>query len=118
MAMMSSARAIPGKKEIQYMPDIMYWNPLEISMPREGSVTGTPTPRNDSTASREMACARSMVTMTISGGRQFGKMWRHNMRGHDNAWQRAASTYSRLRSTMAAPRVARAKYAHWTAMSA
>src|SRR3546814_15140461 len=71
-------------------------------MPSDGSVTGTPTPRKDSVASSAMACARSMVAITISGGMQLGKTWRHKTRCHDSDMQRAASTYSRLRSTRAA----------------
>ena len=78
-------------------------------MPSDGSVTGTPTPRNDSVASSAMACARSMVAITISGGMQLGSTWRNSTRPHDSDMQRAASTYSLPRSTSAAPRAARAK---------
>ena len=78
-------------------------------MPSEGWVTGTPTPRKDSVASSAMARASVMVAITISDGMQLGSMWRNTMRLAGKARQVAASTYSLLRSTRAAPRAARAK---------
>lgn len=39
---------------------------------RLGSVTGTPSPRNDKVASSAIARPTWIVTMTMSGGMQFG----------------------------------------------
>lgn len=83
--------------------------PFAISMPSEGWVTGTPMPRNDSVASSAIACARSIVAITMSGGMQLGSRCRNTMRGQPSARQRAASMYSLLRSTSAAARAVRAK---------
>jgi hypothetical protein len=58
----------------------MYWKPLAISMPSEGSVGGSPSPRKDSVASSEMAFATCTVPTTISGGRQFGSRCRTTTR--------------------------------------
>ena len=58
----------------------MYWKPLAISMPSEGSVTGRPRPRNDSVASSAIELATCTVATTISGGRQFGRMCRNTTR--------------------------------------
>ena len=75
-ATMATTSAMPGKNEIQYVPESMNSKPLAISSPSEGSVTGTPTPRKDSVASSAMACATCTVATTISGGRQLGSRWR------------------------------------------
>src|SRR5215207_2848585 len=58
----------------------MYWKPLAISMPSDGSVGGRPSPKNDSVASSEMAFATCSVATTISGGSEFGSRWRKTMR--------------------------------------
>ena len=53
--MISSTRAMPGKAAIQYSPESRNSNPLAIRSPREGWVTGTPTPRKDRVASSVIA---------------------------------------------------------------
>ena len=59
--MIRSTRAIPGKAAIQYSPESRNSNPFAIKRPREGWVTGTPTPRNDRVASSVIAPAMLIV---------------------------------------------------------
>ena len=54
---MVTTSAMPGKKLIQYLPESRYSKPLAISRPSEGSVIGSPMPRNDKVASSAMALA-------------------------------------------------------------
>ena len=48
-------------------------------MPREGCVTGRPSPRKDSAASAMMAPATWVVATTISGERILGRICRRTM---------------------------------------
>ena len=70
----------------------MYWNPLAMSMPSEGSVGGRPRPRKDKVASSEMEFAICTVATTMSGGSEFGSKWRKTMRLADSGVAAAAST--------------------------
>ncbi|MNT85611.1 hypothetical protein D3C72_2257960 [compost metagenome] len=53
---------------------------MEINKPSDGSVIGTPTPRNDSVASSAIAVAIWMVANTMTGPRQLGSRWKTMMR--------------------------------------
>ena len=55
--------AIPGKMVIHQSPENKNSWPIRISVPSDGRVGGTPTPRNDSVASVRIA-----VAMLIVGG--------------------------------------------------
>ena len=110
--------ATPGKKLIQYSPESRNSKPLAMSNPREGSVTGTPTPRKLSVASSAMAEAIWIVATTSTGPRQFGRMWTKMTRRLGKPRFRAASTYSLRRSTRAEARMMRAYWAHCTATMA
>ena len=81
---------------------------MRISVPSDGAVGGTPTPRNDSVASVMMAMARWMVAITSTGPMTLGRMWRRRMVKGPMPIRRAACTYSLLRSTSVEPRTVRA----------
>ena len=87
----------------------MYWKPLAISMPSEGSVGGRPRPRNDSVASSAIELAICTVATTISGGRQFGRMWRKTTRARRQRRRQRGLDILLARSTEAAPCAVRAK---------
>ena len=107
--MIVSSSARPGKKLIQYLPDSMYSKPLEISRPSEGSVSGRPTPRNDSVASSAMACAICTVADHDQRRQAVGQhVAEHDARAAAAPGSCAASMYSLRRSTSAEPRTVRA----------
>ena len=51
---------------------------MRISVPSDGWVGGTPTPRNDSVASVMMAMARLIVAITSTGPITLGSTWRQH----------------------------------------
>src|SRR3984893_1691012 len=104
----SSTRARPGKMVIHHSPENRKSLPMRISVPSEGCVGGTPTPRKDSVASVMMASARLMVAITSTGPITLGSTWRSMMASGWRPMTRAACTYSLPRSTMVEPRTARA----------
>ena len=81
---------------------------MRISVPSEGSVGGSPTPRNDSVASARIAWPSDKVAITSTGPSTLGRMWLNMMRAEPMPITRAAITYSLLRSTMVEPRTVRA----------
>src|SRR5690606_13293786 len=81
-----------GKNRIHHSPENRNCWPMRISVPSEGWVGGTPTPRKDSVASSMMASARPMVPMTSTGPRTLGRMWRTRMRSGCTPMMRAAET--------------------------
>ncbi len=60
-------------------------------MPKDGSVTGRPRPRNESVASSAMALAIWTVATTIKGGRQLGKRCLNTILAPENGVASAAS---------------------------
>ena len=101
IATITTSRATPGNTLIQYLPDIRYCEPLEISRPSEGEVGGNPRPRNDKVASNVIADATCSAVTASSGVRQLGSRCLKMMRGVDRPRQVAASMYSLRRSTSA-----------------
>ena len=81
---------------------------MRISVPSDGCVGGTPTPRNDSVASVMMAVATLMVAITSTGPMTLGSTWCTMMASGWRPMTRAACTYSLLRSTSVEPRTVRA----------
>ncbi len=51
---------------------------MRISVPSDGEVGGTPTPRNDSVASVRMAAATWIVASTSTGPSTLGSTWREH----------------------------------------
>ena len=82
--------------------------PIRISVPSDGVVGGTPTPRKDSVASVMIAMARWIVAITSTGPSTFGRIWRHRISPGPIPITRAACTYSFSRSTRGEPRTVRA----------
>src|SRR6185312_9003519 len=105
------ASVMPGKMVIHHSPENRKSLPMRISVPSDGCVGGTPTPRNDSVASVMMASAKLMVAMTSTGPSTLGSTWRNMMVAGLSPISRAASTYSLLASTSTEPRTVRA---YWT----
>src|SRR6185312_14876982 len=70
------ASVMPGKMVIHHSPENRKSLPMRISVPSDGCVGGTPTPRNDSVASVMIAVAMWIVAMTSTGPRTFGSTWR------------------------------------------
>ena len=70
----------------------MYWKPLAISMPSDGSDTGSPRPRKDRVASSAIELATCTVATTISGGRQLGNTCRNATRAELSGVDSAATT--------------------------
>ena len=93
---------------IHHSPEKRKSLPTRISVPSEGCVGGTPTPRKDSVASVMIAEATWMVASTSTGPITLGSTWRSMMRADDTPITRAACTYSLLRSTIVEPRTVRA----------
>src|SRR6185437_59535 len=104
----SSTSARPGKMVIHHSPENRKSLPMRISVPSEGCVGGTPTPRKDNVTSVMMASARLMVAMTSTGPITLGSTWRSMMASGWRPMTRAAWTYSLPRSTMVEPRTVRA----------
>jgi hypothetical protein len=75
--------------------------------PSEGSVIGSPSPRNDSVASSAIAAATWTVATTIIGAAVRQQMPK-DVRDGGNATHRAASMYLLALSTSAALRTVRA----------
>jgi hypothetical protein len=98
----------PGKMVIHHSPENRKSLPMRISVPSEGEVGGTPTPRNDSVASVMIAAATWIVASTSTGPSTLGSTWRNMMRSGATPITRAACTYSLLRSTSVEPRTVRA----------
>ena len=93
---------------IHHSPENRKSLPMRISVPSDGEVGGTPTPRKDKVASIRMAVATCKVASTITGPSTLGSTWRRMMRNGATPMTRAACTYSFCRSTMALPRTVRA----------
>ena len=104
----SAPASAPGKIVIHHSPENRKSLPTRISVPSEGEVGGTPTPRNDSVASVRIAVATWIVASTSTGPSTLGSTWRRMMRSGDTPMTRAACTYSLLRSTSVEPRTVRA----------
>ena len=79
-----------------------------MSVPSDGWVGGTPTPRNDRVASVRIAIARLMVAMTSTGPITFGRTWWNMIEIGRRPMTRAACTYSLFFSTIVEPRTVRA----------
>src|SRR5262249_7636775 len=75
----SPASVTPGKIAIHHSPANRNLLPMLIRVPSEGWVGGSPTPRNDSVASRMMASPRLMVAITRTGPITFGRTWRNRI---------------------------------------
>ena len=99
---------MPGKMVIHHSPENRKSLPTRISVPSDGEVGGTPTPRKDSVASVMMAVATWMVASTSTGPITLGSTCVRMMRSGDTPMTRAACTYSLLRSTSVEPRTVRA----------
>ncbi len=93
---------------IHHSPENRKSLPMRMSVPSEGCVGGTPTPRKDSVASVMMASAKLMVAITSTGPITLGSTWRSMMASGRRPMIRAACTYSLPRSTMVEPRTVRA----------
>src|SRR6185295_11684158 len=100
--------AAPGNTVIHHSPDRRNSLPTRISVPSDGCVAGTPTPRNDSVASVMMAVPMLMVASTSTGPITFGSTCDSMMASGRRPMTRAACTYSFSRSTMVEPRTVRA----------
>ncbi len=81
---------------------------MRISVPSDGLVGGTPTPRNDSVASVMMAWPTWIVASTSTGPSTLGSTWRRSRRQRETPMRRAACTYSLWRSISVEPRTVRA----------
>ena len=82
--------------------------PSSSSAPSAGVGGRMPKPRNESTASREIAIPTVSVAATTIGPIVFGSMWRSMIRRSPAPAARAASTYSFSRSDRKTPRTIRA----------
>ena len=65
---------------------------MRTSVPSEGWLGGSPTPRNDKVASVMTASARLIVAITSTGPSTFGRTCANMMRGADTPMSRAAAT--------------------------
>src|SRR5690606_37456539 len=81
-----------GKNNIHHSPENRNCWPMRISVPSDGWVGGTPTPRKESVASSMMASASPIVPMTRTGPSTLGRMWRIRMRKECTPMMRAAET--------------------------
>ena len=70
--------ATPGKIVIHHSPENRKSLPMRISVPSEGWVGGTPTPRKDSVASVMIATPRWSVAITSTGPSTLGSTWREH----------------------------------------
>ena len=104
----SARSAMEGKARIHHSPENRKPCPMRISVPSDGWVGGTPTPRKDKVASAMMASARPIVAITSTGPITFGRIWRRRMLAGWRPITRAAWTYSLPFSTIVAPRTTRA----------
>ena len=93
---------------IHHSPENRKSLPMRISVPSDGCVGGTPTPRNDSVASVRIAVATWIVASTSTGPMTLGSTCFRMMRSGATPTTRAACTYSLLRSTSVEPRTVRA----------
>src|SRR5438105_8538305 len=100
--------AAPGKIVIHHSPENKKSLPTRISVPSDGRVGGTPTPRNDSVASVMIAVAMLIVASTNTGPSTFGSRCRRMMPSGEIPITRAACTYSLFFSTIVDPRTVRA----------
>ena len=100
--------AAPGKMVIHHSPENKNSLPMRISVPSDGSVGGTPTPRNDSVASVRIAVAMLIVASTSTGPSTLGSRCRAMMPSGATPITRAACTYSLFFSTIVEPRTVRA----------
>ena len=107
--------AAPGKIVIHHSPENRKSLPTRISVPSDGCVGGTPTPRNDSVASVMIAVAMLIVASTSTGPSTLGSRWRRMMPSGEMPITRAAWTYSLFFSTIVEPRTVRA---YWTQLAA
>ena len=103
-----AASVTPGKTVIHQSPDCRTSLPRRISVPSDGWVEGSPTPRKESVASVMMARPRLMVAITSTGPVTLGSTWRTMIRTGDRPITRAAWTYSLFFSTRTEPRTVRA----------
>src|SRR5262249_11839460 len=92
MERISPASAKPGQATIHHSPEHQQLLAIRIIVPREGMVSGRPTPRNDNVASVMIASARLMVAMISTGPIAFGRTWRSMMTGAGNPINCAAAT--------------------------
>src|SRR5262245_53624323 len=65
--------ATPGKMVIHHSPENKNSLPIRINVPSDGSVGGTPTPRNESVASVRIAVAMLIVASTSTGPSTLGR---------------------------------------------
>src|SRR6185503_12761311 len=100
--------ASPGNTVIHHSPENRKSLPTRISVPSEGWVAGTPTPRKESVASVTMAVAMWIVAMTSTGPITLGSTCASMMARGRRPMTRAACTYSFPFSTMVEPRTVRA----------
>ena len=77
--------AAPGKMVIHHSPENKKSLPMRISVPSDGSVGGTPTPRNDSVASVRIAVAMLIVASTSTGPSTLGSRCRAMIPSGDHA---------------------------------
>src|SRR6185503_9881 len=76
--------------------------------PHDGVGSNTPSPRNDSDASRRIACPRNAVSMMRYGAKTFGAMCRNMMRIAPAPTDRVASMYGICTMLSALERTTRA----------
>ena len=93
---------------IHHSPENKNSLPIRISVPSDGCVGGTPTPRKDSVASVRIAVAILIVASTSTGPSTLGSRWRAMMPSGGMPITRAACTYSLFFSTIVEPRTVRA----------
>ena len=93
---------------IHHSPENRKSLPTRISVPSEGCVGGTPTPRNESDDSVMIAAPICSVASTSTGPSTLGSTCVNMIAIGCRPITRAACTYSLLRSTSVEPRTVRA----------
>ena len=96
----SITSATPGNTVIHHSPENRKSLPTRISVPSEGCVGGTPTPRNDSVASVMIAVAMWIVAMHQHRAHHVRQHVRSMIASGRRPMTRAACTYSLFFSTM------------------
>src|SRR5690348_10532143 len=104
----NAASVIPGNTTIHHSPDCRRSLPSRMSVPSDGCVEGSPTPRKDRVASVMMASPRLIVAITSTGPVTLGNTCRTMITAGDRPITRAAWTYSLFFSTSTDPRTVRA----------
>ncbi len=94
-----TTRKIAGKNVIHHSPENKKLLPNLISVPKDGVVGGTPTPRKLNVDSVIIAKAKPIVAITKMGLNMFGNICLNIIIIFDNPIIREADTYSLFFST-------------------